>query len=87
MTPKEIFIVEGVSRSIPYARAAAWEGLRQILGGEDEAQWALVVGQYNPAEVVADDSPLNPTLDDPPHMIPACRYHIEIARIEVEVEA
>lgn len=81
----ETFVVDGVAPDVRYARAAAWEGLRAILGGEDEEQWGFKTGQYTLAEVPAHDSPEEPTVDDPPRFTPACRYHIELVRVEQEV--
>lgn len=81
---QEVFVVEGVAPDVRYARAAAWEGLRQILGGDDEAQWGFALANYQLTEVL-DPTADEPTLGEPPKTVSACRYHIELARVEQEV--
>lgn len=77
MDPQEIFIVTGVSPDVQYARAAGWNGLRQILGSEPESQWALFRAEYRLAQVEGDDGELET----------ACQYQIDFRRVSAEVEA
>lgn len=48
----EMFTASGVSPDVAYARAAAWNALRLILGGvESDELWRLQAVNYGPAGV------------------------------------
>ena len=76
--PVEQFIVSGVAPDVTYARAAAWQGLRGVLGPESDAQWALAQATYQLAQV-ADGVTGEPS--------DACRYDIVMQRVPQEIEA
>ena len=77
MKTQEMFTVSGVAPDVQYARAAAWNGLRLVLGSEDEEQWALTQAMYSITEVESETG-------EPEA---ACRYTITMARVNAEVEA
>jgi hypothetical protein len=47
----ETFDVSGTTMDITYARVAAWESLRLILGSDPEEAWRLMGMRYALAEV------------------------------------
>ena len=73
---QEIFAVSGVAPDVTYARAAAWQGLLQILGTDPPESWALHRAMYNIGEIEAEEP------DEAPRVV--CRYQIEIVRIPEE---
>lgn len=71
---KEFFKVVGVAPDVTYARVAALNGLRSILGPESEELWELAQAEYAIAEVGESAER-------------GCYYTITFARVREEVEA
>ena len=76
MQGQETFTVQGVTPDVNYARAAAWNALRQILGNEPEDLWEMFGAAYTICEVDGEDG-----------IEVACKYEITLVRVREEVEA